>query len=256
MKLIKSIQSGKCPGPRRIMMYGIEGVGKSSSAAAAPAPIFIQTEDGLGEIDCDRFPLAENFRQVIDCLGELYTEEHKFRTVVIDSLDWLERLIWAEVCRKKNFENIEDIGYQKGYAFALTYWREVLSGLDAIRNQRGMGVVLIAHSKIEKFENPEADNYDRYSPRLHKLASALVQEWSDAVLFATYRVDTVTSDESFNRKKAKGVGEGLRILRTTAKPAHVAKNRFGLPDELPLTGEMFRDIMEGKTIEVKEKTNG
>ena len=164
---------------------------------------------------------------------ELAAEEHDYKSVVIDSLDWLERLIWTQVCADRGVENIEDIGYAKGYTFALTYWREVLIALDWLRNERGMMVILLAHAKIERFENPETEAYDRYSPKLHKLASAVVQEWCDEVLFANYRTYAKTSGEGFD-KRAIGVSQGERIIRTTERPAHVAKNRCNLPDELPL----------------------
>ncbi|TET34883.1 MAG: ATP-binding protein [Planctomycetota bacterium] len=186
MKLLGQIQKGREPRPRRVMLYGTHGIGKSTFGSMSQKPIFLQTEDGLGEIDCEKFPIAETFDQVMATLSELYSEKHSYRTVVIDSLDWLERLIWADVCQKRMIESIEDIGYAKGYTFALTQWREFLEGLTALRNERGMMVILIAHAKIERFENPETESYDRYVPRLHKLASAVVQEWCDEVLFATY----------------------------------------------------------------------
>lgn len=216
------------------MLYGTHGVGKSTFASCAPKPVFIQTEDGLGEIECDKFPLTATFDQAMQALSELYTDKHAFHTVVVDSLDWLERLIWAEVCRKRNVESIEDIGYAKGYVFALTQWREFLEGLTALRNDRGMMIVLIAHARIERFDNPETDSYDRYVPRLHRLASQVVQEWCDEVLFATFKVYTKQTDEGFNRKRTHGIGTGERILRTAERPAHVAKNRLNLPVEMPL----------------------
>ena len=234
MSLLEKVVCGKAPAPRRVMLYGTHGIGKSTFASCAPKPIFLQTEDGLGEIDCDKLPLVTNFNEAMRTLSELYTEKHPYQTVVVDSLDWLERLIWVEVCRKRNVENIEEIGYSKGYVFALTQWREFLEGLSALRANRKMTVVLIAHARIERFENPETESYDRYVPRLHKLAAAIVQEWCDEVLFATYKVYTKQSDEGFNRKRIQGVGSGERILRTQERPAHVAKNRLNLPDELPL----------------------
>ncbi len=216
----------------------------SSWAAMSPKPIFIQTEDGLGEIDCARFPLAEDYDQVIRALSELYSEEHDYGTVVIDTLDWLERLIWAEVCRKRGVENIEDIGYAKGYVFALTQWREVLDGLQALRNDRDMMVVLVAHCQIEKFQSPMADTYDRYVPRLHKHASAVVQEWCDEVLFASYRVSTKQVDEGFDRTRTRAVGEAERVVYTTEGPAHVAKHRIPqLPDELPLDYRAYAEYL-------------
>lgn len=234
MTLLEQVMRGKTPAPRRVMLYGVQGVGKSTWAACAPKPIFLQTEDGLGEIDCDKLPVATTFEQVMKGLSALYTEPHAYQTVVVDSLDWLERLIWVEVCRKRNVESIEDIGYAKGYIFALTQWREFLEGLSALRNDKGMAVVMIAHARIERFENPETESYDRYVPRLHKLAAAVVQEWCDEVFFASYKVYTKQTEEGFNRKRSQGIGTGERILRTQERPAHMAKNRLNLPDELPL----------------------
>jgi len=246
MKLLEQVQRGRVAAPRRTTIYGPHGVGKSTFGAMAEAPIFLQTEDGLTNIDCERLPLATEYADVIAALGELYSEPHEYRTVVVDSVDWLERLIWAEVCQKRGVESIEDIGYGKGYVFALTNWREVLSGLDALRNERDMHIILIAHAQIEKFANPETDTYDRYSPRLQKLASALVQEWCDDVLFATYRIHTKTTNEGFDRKRVQGIGTGERIIRTTERPAHVAKNRLGLPEEFPLDYRIYAAFCRGE----------
>ena len=130
--------------------------------------------------------------------------------------------------------SIEDDGFARGYTLALEPWQEVFDGLDALRNERGMMIVLISHAKIERFENPETDPDDRYSPRLNKHASAVIQEWSDEVLFATYKVHTRQSDEGFDNVRTQGIGTGDRILRTTERPAHMAKNRLNLPEEMPL----------------------
>jgi hypothetical protein len=221
------------------MLYGTHGIGKSTFASCAPKPVFIQTEDGLGEIDCDKFPLTARFDQAMQALSELYTDKHPYRTVVVDSLDWLERMIWAEVCRKRNVDSIEDIGYAKGYVFALTQWREFVEGLTALRNDKGMTVLLIAHARIERFENPETESYDRYVPRLHRLASQVIQEWCDEVLFASFKVFTRQTDEGFDRKRTHGIGTGERIIRTVERPAHVAKNRLNLPEEMPLDWETY-----------------
>jgi hypothetical protein len=247
MKLLEQVVSGKIPAPRRVMLYGTQGIGKSTFASCAPNPIFLQTEDGLGEIDCAKFPLVTSFNEAMGALSELYTEPHPYQSVVVDSLDWLERLIFAEVCRKRNVENIEEIGYAKGYVFALTQWREFLEGLSALRNDRGMTAILIAHARIERFENPETEAYDRYVPRLHKTAAAVIQEWCDEVLFATYKVYTKQSDEGFNRKRTQGIGSGERIIRTQERPAHVAKNRLNLPDEMPLDWNEYAQYLTNGT---------
>lgn len=237
MKLF-DIQVGIHQSPLRTMIYGVHGIGKSTFAAFSPSPVFIQTEDGLATIGAPRFPVAETLADVIDAIGTLYAEQHDYKTVVVDSLDWLERLIHTRVCEQRSVSSIEDIGYGKGYVFALIHWRDVLSGLDALQ-KRGMNVILCAHAQIEKFANPETDTYDRYSPKLHKLASALVQEWSDDVLFAMYQVITRKVDEGFDKKRTIPIGEGERIIRTSERPAHVAKNRHRLPPEMPLDFQTY-----------------
>ena len=241
MSLLQQIHTGRRPSPPRFVIYGTEGIGKSTTASQAPKPIFIPTEDGLDQIDCASFPLATRFPEVETALELLINEAHNFETVVIDSLDWLERLIWDVLCEQYGVASIEKVdgGYARGYTHALTHWRRVLDGLNTLRSRRGMCVVLLAHAKVEKFEDPESAAYDRYSPRLHKHATALVNEWADAVLFATRKIITKTEETGFNRERtiAAGLGKdgGERILRCVGSPACVAKNRFDLPAELPLS---------------------
>ena len=226
MNLLSQIHHGKRPAPRRCMMHGVQGVGKSNWAATSAHPVFVQTEDGLGEIDCAKFPLSRTFEEVMATLGELRTAPHDFKTVVVDSLDWLERLIWQEVCTAENVSNIEKIGFQKGYTYALNYWRKFLDALDDLRRDRGMAIILTAHTKIEKFQTPEDSAFDRFCPRLHKLAGAVLSEWSDEIFFATY------SAASDPKKIKNAVPE--RVMRTCEGPTHVAKNRLNMPPELPL----------------------
>lgn len=245
MSRLTHIQRGKRSLPPRILLYGTEGIGKSTFASLAPNPVFLQTEDGLNEIDRDKFPLAKTIEDVLESLNSLVTENHDYQTVAIDSLDWLERLIFDELCRQHNVTSIEKVdgGYARGYTHALTHWRLILSLLNRLRDERGMVVVGIAHAKIEKFEDPEAAAYDRYSPRLHKHACGLVCEWADAVLFATRKIRVQSEDAGFNRKRslAFGLGKdgGERVIRTIGGPSCVAKNRYGLPEELPLSWPAF-----------------
>ena len=241
MGMLENIQTGRENKPPRIMVYGQEGVGKSTFGASAPYPIFIQTEDGLGEIDCCKFPLARNVVDVLDSLTALRDEEHNFRTVVIDSLDWLERLIFDEVCKEFGVRSIEkaDGGYGKGYVDALVHWRRVISLLDELRNKRGMMIILLAHAKVERFEDPENAAYDRYSPRLHKHAASLISEWVDGVLFATKKMRVSKDGDSRAIAAPIGADGGERILRTNGSPACIAKNRFGLPNEIPLSWNAF-----------------
>ncbi len=251
MSLLESITTGRENRPPRLMVYGQEGVGKSTFGANAPTPIFIQTEDGLGEIDCAKFPLAKSLAEVTRALQALRVEDHAYQTVVIDSLDWLERLIFDEVCREFGVRSIEkaDGGFGKGYTHALTHWRKVLSLLDELRLKRNMAVILLAHSKVERFEDPESSAYDRYTPRLHKYATGLISEWADAVLFATKRFRVQKENTGFSGERAIaapiGAGGGDRILRTNGGPACIAKNRYGLPEEIALSWQAFMETYGG-----------
>lgn len=234
MSLLTTISRGKKKKPRRTMLHATKGLGKSTFASMAEDPIFIQTEDGLNDIDTSSFPLCKTYQDVLGQIATLYTEPHSFKTAVIDTLDWLEQLILAEVCRERNVKSIEDIGFGKGYIFALTHWRTVLDGLQALRDERGMAIILLAHTSIEKFQDPQTDGYDRYVPCLHKHASAVIQEWCDEVLFGQYKVFVKSDDQGFGKKQTKGISTGERIIKTEERPSHVAKNRLNLPFEIPL----------------------
>lgn len=240
--LLDSITTGKRPQPPRIMIYGSEGVGKSSFAASAPNPVFVQTEDGLSEIDTAMFPLCTAYAEVVDQLKAVRDGEHDFQTLCLDSLDWLERLVWDRVCADYGVKSIEkaDGGYGKGYTHALTYWREVVKLLNEIRSKRQMAIVLVAHAKVERFEDPEHPAYDRYQPRLHKAANSLVCEWADAVLFATRRMRI---DSTTGKAAPVGADGGERVIRTNGSPAFNAKNRYSLPVEMPLSWTAFMDGM-------------
>jgi len=249
MSLLESIVKGKETKPPRLMLYGGEGIGKSTFGASAPSPIFLQTEDGLGEIDCQKFPLAKSLQDVHAALSALAEEKHEFQTMAIDSLDWLERLVFDEVCREFGVKNIEkaDGGFGRGYTHALTHWRKILNALERLRDEKGMACILIAHAKVERYEDPESSAYDRYLPRLHKHACALICEWVDAVLFATRRFRTQKEDAGFNRERsiATPIGSegGERIIRTIGGPACIAKNRYNLPHELPLSWNAFMEAL-------------
>ncbi len=258
MTVMQKIHTGKHHAPPRLLLYGIEGVGKSTCAAQAPHPIFIPTEDGLGEIDCASFPLAKQLTDVEEYLKVLAKEPHDFQTAIIDSCDWLERLIWDDLCRISNSASIEKVdgGYGKGYIAALGFWRQIIDLLDVLHKQRNMAVILIAHAKIERFEDPESSAYDRYSPRLHKHASALLTEWVDAILFASRKFRTETEDAGFGRERtiAVGIGKdgGERILRTVGGPSCVAKNRYNLPYELPLSWDAFMNALSNQPLQNQE----
>jgi hypothetical protein len=220
----------------RVMIYGPHGLGKTTFGAGAPNPIMILTEDGLGRLEVDHFPLATSYQDVIDAIGTLYNEEHNFSTVVIDSLDWLDNLIWQDIHAK---HDDKALAYGKGAVIAADYWRQILDGLSALRDDKGMAVVMIAHTEIKRFDSPETEPYDRYRPKLQDRSSALIQEWCDGVFFCNYRVVTKETEVGFNKEVRRGITTGERLMYTTEKPAYLAKNRYGLPDQLPLSWDAF-----------------
>jgi hypothetical protein len=233
---LKSISKNEAISAPRVMIYGVEGIGKSTFAAGAPNPIFILTEDGLGSLSVDHFPVAKTFANVLEAIGTLYDEIHDFQTVVIDSLDWLENIIWREV---EQGHDAKDLAYGKGAIIAADRWRQVLEGLDALRMARKMAVVLIAHTTIKRFDSPEVEPYDRYQPKLQERSSAVIREWVDALLFANYKVMVKKDDVGFNKTTTRGFTTGERLLFTNERPAYMAKNRYALPDSIPLSWDAF-----------------
>lgn len=234
-------------GPPRIVIYGVPGIGKTTFAASAPSPIFIPIEDGFGSLDVPTFPKPASYGEVLDCLGALIEGQHDYQTVVLDSLDKLEPMLWQHVTETVPHEkghrvtSIEDYGFGKGYMHAARQWRELLACFDAIRD-RGMAVVLIAHSTIVKVEPPDTDAFDRYQMRLHKSAEACVSDWADAVLFANYKVNLVLTGPK-GQERTRGTGTGERIVHTSERAAWRAKNRYALPDQIPLDWNVLQQAM-------------
>jgi len=220
----------------RVLLYGPHGLGKTTFAASAPAPIFILTEDGLGQLEVDHFPLCQSYQEAVDALSALIAEEHAFQTVVIDSLDWLDNLIWKDV--NTRFD-AKDLAYGKGAVIAADYWSQVLDGLNVLRNDKGMSVILLAHCQIKRFDSPEVEPYERYSPKLQERSSALVQEWADCVFFTNLRTIVKQDDVGFNKSVSRGITTGERLIYTSERPSCLAKNRFALPDTIPLSWDAF-----------------
>lgn len=233
---LKSIQKNTALAAPRIMLYGVEGIGKTTFAAGAPSPIFICTEDGLGSLTVDHFPLAKKASDVLDAIGSLVSEEHSFGTVVLDSVDWLDNMIWADV---EATHDAKDLAYGKGAMIVADRWREVLTGLNTLRNDKGMVVILIAHTQIKRFDSPEVEPYDRYQPKLQERSNAILREWADAVFFANYKTIVKKDDVGFNKTTNRGVSTGERLLFTSERPAYMAKNRYNLKESLPMSWESF-----------------
>lgn len=224
--------SGKQRRPRRVLLYGPHGWGKSTWASFAPKALFLPTEDGLADIDCNRTPLVKTLGEFNGYISDILRGDHKFGTVVIDTLDWLEKLIWQQVAEEKSVKSIDDIPYYRGYRLANTHWDFILKSLDHIRN-RGMAIILLAHARAAKVEPPDSDSYSRYEPDLYKEVAPMLQEWCDEVLFGTYKRDVIHKDEGFEKKRSVAIGDGTRVVYTREMPTHLAKRRIELPDEMP-----------------------
>lgn len=233
---LSSVSRNAAIRPPRTLLYSSHGLGKTTFGASAPNPVFILTEDGLGSLDVAHFPLASSYQDVVDAITALYSEPHEFSTVVLDSLDWLDTLIWADVNGK---HDAKDLAYGKGAVVAASYWKTILDGLNALRLERGMAIVLLAHCQVKRFDSPEVEPFDRYQPKLQERSSALVQEWCDAVFFANYKLAVAKTDVGFNQKVSRGISTGERVMYTEERPAYYAKNRYGLPHELPLSWNAF-----------------
>lgn len=249
---LASISKGKTPKPPRIIIYGGHKMGKSTFAANAPKPIFIQTEDGLDNIDADKFPLATSYDDVVSQMRVLAEEDHGYETLVIDSLDWLEPLIWKKLIQDRPSDekgrlvkDITDYGYGKGFQYATDYWSDLLAGIDYLRESRGMMILMLAHEQIKRFDDPEADPYDRYQIKLHQAASDKLQEKADAIFFISNKKAVKEKDVGFNKKVARAVDAG-RFIYTQESAAFDAGNRFNLPTQIPLTtdGSAWNTLVE------------
>lgn len=222
--------------PLRVVVFGPGGIGKSTFAAQAPSPIFLGPEDGSGLLDVTRFPQPETWTDVFDAMTTLRTDSHDFSTLAIDSADWLEPLCWEHVCRAMSRKSIEDFGYGKGYIAALEEWRKLVAALDGLRRTKRMHVIVIAHAVVAPYRNPEGDDYDRFTLKLHKGAAGLLSEWCDELAFASFR----THASKVDQKGSRGRGYGSeRVLYTERRAAFDAKSRHGLPPEMPLSWEEF-----------------
>lgn len=227
----------------KICLYGPGKIGKTTMAASAPSPIGILTEDGSHSVDAVAFPIATSLNDVYEQFNVLLNEQHEYRTLFLDSLDWLEPMLYSYVCEKNNWKDIETPGYGKGYVAAAEEWRNVLAWLDALRNQKNMGIIVIAHEQVKRFENPTGESFDLYTLKLHQKSTALVQEWADVIAFLNYRTFTKKEDAGFNKKQVKAFGTGERLMYLEARPAFLAGNRFNLPPELPLDWAEFQAAM-------------
>lgn len=239
-----NISNGIKPHAIKAVLYGTDGIGKSTFASKAPYPLFIDTEESTKYLDVRRVePAPKNWMELANYVMEVANSSAELcKTLVIDTADWAERMCIQHVCDKHQKNGIEDWGYGKGYTYVYEEFGKLLNALTAIANN-GINVLLIAHAVLKKFEQPDENgSYDRYTLKLNdspKTSIAnMVREWADIVLFANYKTRVVEVD---GKMKAQG---GQRVMYTTHTPAWDAKNRFGLPDELPFDYAQVANLFE------------
>lgn len=236
-----AVKRGKVSLAQRVLIYGGEGTGKSTLASGAPDPIWLDIEGGSIHLDVARYtwndgPMGHvpaTYEQVLSALDELVNTQHGFKTVVIDTADKLESLIWAHVvaeAKNSQITSIEDFGFGKGYVAALDTWRDLIKRLDDLRS-RNIHVILIAHAQIKPFRNPTGDDFDRWQLRCHDKAGGLLKDWADVVGFMVHD-EWVKKDK--NAPRAKGFSSGKRMLMTERTAAYDAKSRLPLPKEIEI----------------------
>jgi len=236
---------GKQHLPPRICIYGGHGIGKSTIASQFPNPIFISTEDGIGSLDITSFPRAETVDDIAQSIRNLIKEDHGFRTVVLDTVDWLvEPLITSDVESK---HDAKDLSYGKGAMMIAESFRELLTGFDVLRKKRDMNIVILAHAATVKYEDPRSEPYDRFQPKLPNRCNALLQEWTDVLAFAGFRVIVKKSDAGFGNQVSRGITTGERLLHMVENPAYIAKNRYNCPDTVPMAYEKVIEYVPVKS---------
>lgn len=241
MKIIK----GKIPCAKKVVVYGPEGIGKSTFASHFPDPVFIDTEGSTKDMDVSRFEKPSSWTMLMEQIRYVKMNPSICRTLVIDTADWAEQMCVADVCARYGKKGVEDFGYGNGYVYAKEEFGRFLNALEEVVDA-GVNVVLTAHAQMRKFEQPdELGSYDRWEMKLGKKTSSqttpIVKEWADMVLFVNYKTWSVATDDKGKKRKAQG---GARVMYTSHHPCWDAKNRYGLPEEVPFEYESIRHIIE------------
>lgn len=241
-------RKGIIESPLRVVLYGVEGVGKSFFAASFPKAKWLSAERGTEHLDVDRFEEPQSWDDVLGAIDALLTEDHDYQTFVIDPANWIEPFAWAKVCKENGWNDIEQPGFGKGYAAAVSLWRDLTARLDRLRDERKMHVVVVAHSEVKQQKSPDTDDYERYQLALNKNAGAVLKQWADIVGFMRFELSVARVNLNPKDKRAKGTSSGARALHVRWHAAWDAKNRFNLPGDLyePTWASLSKAIAEGR----------
>lgn len=244
---------GKIPGAKKVVVYGPEGIGKSTFAAHFPEPLFIDTEGSTKDMDVARTESPTSWMMLMEQVRYVKNHPELCRTLVVDTADWAEMLCITQICDKNHKASIEEFGYGKGYVYVQEEFGRLLNALEEVV-KAGIHVVLTAHAKMRKFEQPdELGAYDRWEMKLTKQTAPMVKEWADMVLFANYKTFVINVDgQGVQKGKNKAQG-GKRVMYTSHHSCWDAKNRYGLPDELPFEYEAIRAVMENQEADGKRR---
>lgn len=239
------ITRGKIQKAKKVVIYGPEGIGKSTFASKFPNPVFIDTEGSTNDMDVARLPRPTSWNMLFDEIDYVRNNPGICKTLVIDTIDWAELLCVEHICAVHNKKGIEDFGYGNGYVYTKEEFGRFLNRLSDLI-EVNVNVVLTAHAQLRKFEQPdEMGAYDRWELKLGKKTqsqtSPLVKEWADMLLFANYKTYSVSVDEKGKKHKAQG---GKRVMYTQHHPCWDAKNRFGLPEECEFDYGVIQSIIE------------
>ena len=235
------VNRGRKRRPRKIVMHSAHKVGKSTWASKAPEPIFADCESGLGDIDCNSTDRILDWDQLYTTAGYFLHTPRGYRTFVLDTLDWAERLCHQKLCREANASSINSgkiLGYGEGYRRASIEFDKLLKVFDA-GIQNGIGIIILSHSKAVKVEEPGIPAYTHYAMDVHDAISSMVCEWADDILFANTRVYVRQEEAGFNRTRGIAAGGTERYVLTSKSAIAEAGNRCGLPEELPLEWDAY-----------------
>lgn len=231
------IRKGKRPAPWKVLLYGVPCIGKSTLATHAPKPFFLDLENGLNGVDCESAP-ATSYEDMLSKIQWLVTSD--YQTIVFDTIGEIDKMLALRVCAANNVKSLADFSWGKDGVHMNAAWQGFMDLLSRVQ-ARGKNIILVGHEQVETVKDPTSENYDRYSPNIHKKAMTTVIAKMDAILFA--RFEMILKEKETADGKMRAVGTGKRVLHCQDSPAFVAKSRFDLPPVHPMDKSIFDKLI-------------